>query len=591
MLSSTGGGMKTLLLDPSCTSALSQTLSQTTANDSELYLISQLGKKVPAVGGMKAIIFCRPTPKNIDLIKREISPSNNKQHNTYNDANGYPSSSQTPLSSDDVPKPNEGLLPTFQEYHIFFSNVLKSADLQQLAAADSNSLIRQVQEFPMDYVPINESLFTLNLPNSIPASQAWGTARERSYAPVMEREVEGVLSFLLSQRRALSKVIYPSHSPYAKHLSEQVVQRSQADDFFHFRSRPTTLLVLDRLDDPVTPLLSQWTYQAMCHELLGLNDARLLLKGAPNVSKDLEEVVLNPETDTFYRDNRFSNFGELGENIRTLLESYQAEQKRNANITTIADMQTFMERYPAFRAQSHSVSKHVAVMTELARLVDQCALMDVSAFEQDLACADSHSEHLRGLVERLSGAGVKAPDKLRLGLLYALRYEATGNVPMVKGHMSQGGVTPDKVSLVDSLLRYAGSASRGKGLYGKRDFFGKIQSAVQGIQGVQNVYSQHVPLARELVDQAFKNKLPAHYASAMDRGQGQQQQQQHGSSPSSDCRDLIVYIVGGCTYEEAKAVEDFNAQGKAKGVRVVLGGPTVHNSTAFLDEVKGLLEG
>ena len=55
----------------------------------------------------------------------------------------------------------------------------------------------------------------------------------------------------------------------------------------------------------------------------------------------------------------------VAQNIRTLLESYQAEQKRNANITTIADMQTFMERYPAFRAQSHSVSKHVAVMTEL----------------------------------------------------------------------------------------------------------------------------------------------------------------------------------------------------------------------------------
>ena len=50
------------------------------------------------------------------------------------------------------------------------------------------------------------------------------------------------------------------------------------------------LLVLDRRDDPVTPLLSQWTYQAMVHELLGLNDNRVVLKGAPGVRKDLEEV-------------------------------------------------------------------------------------------------------------------------------------------------------------------------------------------------------------------------------------------------------------------------------------------------------------
>lgn len=54
-------------------------------------------------------------------------------------------------------------------------------------------------------------------------------------------------------------------------------------------SRPV-LLILDRRDDPVTPLLSQWTYQAMVHELLGLNDNRVVLKGAPGVRKDLEEV-------------------------------------------------------------------------------------------------------------------------------------------------------------------------------------------------------------------------------------------------------------------------------------------------------------
>ena len=50
-----------------------------------------------------------------------------------------------------------------------------------------------------------------------------------------------------------------------------------------------------------------------------------------------------------------------------------------------------MERYPAFRSQSHNVSKHVALMSELSRLVNHCSLMDVSQLEQDLACNDEHS--------------------------------------------------------------------------------------------------------------------------------------------------------------------------------------------------------
>jgi vacuolar protein sorting-associated protein 45 len=32
----------------------------------------------------------------------------------------------------------------------------------------------------------------------------------------------------------------------------------------------TAILVLDRREDPVTPLLNQWTYQAMIHEHLGM---------------------------------------------------------------------------------------------------------------------------------------------------------------------------------------------------------------------------------------------------------------------------------------------------------------------------------
>jgi hypothetical protein len=35
---------------------------------------------------------------------------------------------------------------------------------------------------------------------------------------------------------------------------------------------------LDRRNDPVTPLLSQWTYQAMVHELCGITNGRVKLE-------------------------------------------------------------------------------------------------------------------------------------------------------------------------------------------------------------------------------------------------------------------------------------------------------------------------
>lgn len=43
------------------------------------------------------------------------------------------------------------------------------------------------------------------------------------------------------------------------------------------------VLLLDRRDDPVTPLLLQWTFQAMVHELIGINTNRVDMRHMPGV--------------------------------------------------------------------------------------------------------------------------------------------------------------------------------------------------------------------------------------------------------------------------------------------------------------------
>ena len=47
-------------------------------------------------------------------------------------------------------------------------------------------------------------------------------------------------------------------------------------------------------------------------------------------------------------------------------------------------------------------------------------------------------------------------------------------------------------------------------------------------------------------------------------------------APPNRPQDVIVFMVGGITYEEAMAVSMLNKT--TPGVRVVLGGTTVHNS-------------
>ena len=55
----------------------------------------------------------------------------------------------------------------------------------------------------------------------------------------------------------------------------------------------------------------------------------------------------------------------------------------------------------------------------------------------------------------------------------------------------------------------------------------------------------------------------------------------------------MAFIVGGTTYEEARAVAELNAAGErnegwSAGMRIILGGTGVHNSKSFMSDLREL---
>lgn len=269
----------------------------------------------------------------------------------------------------------------------------------------------------------------------------------------------------------------------------------------------------------------------------------------------------------------YANFGDLGVAVKRLLDDYQAQTQLNEKISSIEDMQNFVQRYPAFRSQSLNVSKHVSLISELSRLVDVCSLMDVSQLEQDIACNDDRSAQWRELMERFESPAIKVPDKLRLALLYCLRYEGSANVDRVKAALEDSRVMPEKIAMIDYILRYSGKTVRGPGLFGsERSLMAKMTHSLKAsLEGVENVYAQHVPLLMETVDLVSKSKLKDQHYPALT------------CVSAAKPKELIVFMVGGVTYEEATKVAELNASNC--GIKVLLGGSYVHNSMSFLDDL------
>ena len=198
--------------------------------------------------------------------------------------------------------------------------------LSQLAKADVHEVVATVQEFYADFYAVNFDAFTLNLPSSLSLAlpkDMWGSGQERNF----DRAAQGVLALLLSLKLK-PQVRYQNTSDLARQFARKVQQNILSESaLFTFRNtgkNAPVLLILDRRDDPITPLLTQWTYQAMVHEMIGVNDNRVDMSRAPGIRKDLKQTVLSPADDTFYATNMYKNFGDIGGAVKELLNRYQS---------------------------------------------------------------------------------------------------------------------------------------------------------------------------------------------------------------------------------------------------------------------------
>jgi len=297
-----------------------------------------------------------------------------------------------------------------------------------------------------------------------------------------------------------------------------------------------------------------------------------------------QEIVISQDQDPFFAKNMYQNFGDLGQNAKDYVEQFASKQASGQKLDSIDDMKRFVEEYPEFRRLSGNVTKHVTLVGELSRRVGRDHLLDVSELEQSLACNDNHSQDIKTLQNLIKDPSIPANNKLRLAAIYSLRYSShtNNNTPALLELLAvAGNISRHRINLIPKLLSYAHSlqsipqAGGIPELFQPSNIFSEARSRLnRGLRGVENVYTQHSPRLETTLQDLIKGRLNMNtYPFVEGGGQTRDKPQ-----------DVIVFMVGGATYEEAKMVAQVNAS--SPGVRVVLGGTGVVNSNSFLDEVE-----
>ncbi|XP_038238424.1 vacuolar protein sorting-associated protein 45 isoform X2 [Dermochelys coriacea] len=489
MIEDSGPGMKVLLMDKETTSIVSMVYTQSEILQKEVYLFERIDSlNRETMKHLKAICFLRPTKENVEYLIQEL------------------------------------WRPKYSIYYIYFSNVISKSDVKSLAEADEQEVVAEVQEFYGDYIAVNPHVFSLNLLGCC-QGRSWDLAQ-------LSRTAQGLTALLLSLKKC-PMIRYQLSSEPAKRLAECVKQVITKEyELFDFRRTevPPLLLILDRSDDAITPLLNQ---------------------------------------------NMYLNFAEIGSNIKNLMEDFQRRKpKEQQKLESIADMKAFVENYPQFKKMSGTVSKHVTVVGELSRLASERNLLEVSEVEQELACQNDHSSAHQNVRRLLQNPKVTEFDATRLVMLYALHYErhSSNSLPGLMMDLKNKGVSEKYRKLVSAVVEYGGKRVRGSDLFSPKDAVAITKQFLKGLKGVENVYTQHQPFLHEALDQLIKGKLKDGQYPYL------------GPSTLRDRpQDIIVFIIGGATYEEALTV--YNLNRTTPGVRIVLGGTTIHNTKSFLEEI------
>ncbi|KAI9886251.1 MAG: hypothetical protein M1823_001922 [Watsoniomyces obsoletus] len=295
----------------------------------------------------------------------------------------------------------------------------------------------------VDYFPRESHLVTFRDPWSFPVLYHPGCNNlVRAHMQDLSRKV---LSICVSLGEFPTIRYYrPREAPHAasvlcSHLATFIQDELDAYAQYHPEfpppaSRPrAALYITDRSMDLYSPIVHEFTYQAMAHDLLPIrDDEKVVYKIKPSE----EERNQTPkdkeigENDKIWVDNRHRHMKDtieklMGDFKKFLDENPQFADSTGDNATSLNAIRDMLAGLPQFQELKEAYSLHLSMANECMNIFQSHKLADLASVEQSLATGmDEDSRKPKNLAEQVvqlvDDDSIVGPDRLRLIILYLL---------------------------------------------------------------------------------------------------------------------------------------------------------------------------
>ncbi|KAK3217972.1 hypothetical protein Dsin_011942 [Dipteronia sinensis] len=280
------------------------------------------------------------------------------------------------------------------------------------------------------------------------------------------------------------------------------------------------LLILDRSVDQIAPIMHEWTYDAICRDLLIMEGNKYVHEipsktGGPPEKKE----VLLEEHDPVWLELRHAHIADASERLHEKMTNFITKNKaaqiqhgsRDSGELSTRDLQKMVQALPQYSEQIDKLSLHVEIAGKINRIIREMGLRDIGQLEQDLVFGDAG---MKDVIKFLTTKeDTTRENKLRLLMILAAIYPE--KFEGEKGHslMKLAKLTPDDMIAVNNMRFLGGSIESKKSSIGafplKFDIHKKKRAARKDRTGEQETWqlSRFYPMIEELVEKLSKKEL------------------------------------------------------------------------------------
>lgn len=394
---------KVLVVDEHAMHVISSAIGMYDIMERKVTVVESLGLKRAPFPDMDAIYILDPSPDSVDLLVDDFRRS----------------------------KPLYG-----KSVFLYFLGRLPDELFARIKGC--KQLVKRVKtlsEINIDFLPKEQRAFSLDMRGPI-----FSSLYLRRDSQSIELSIASKLVTVCGTLNEYPHIRYPSNSPICRSLAshfklkmDEFVQQNPSWWYHGGATRNqaatknrATLLLLDRAQDCLSPLMHDFTYQPMVHDLLEMEGDRITYKNDKGTKTD----VLLDEKDSVWVELRGKHIAAvietLSDRIKEIMNSSTGSTlntKQGEGNLSLSEMAAALKALPEYQEVMSKLSQHMHLSHQCMGTFTSKGLIDLAEIEQTLATGsdeDGRSPKIADVMDKVEEQLLRMktlPEKLRLILV------------------------------------------------------------------------------------------------------------------------------------------------------------------------------